>query len=140
MPMQSGFGVSRHSRINTGTVADSSVQVCTQPGEIVGLQAFNLSSNQLAILKLYDSSGGTVSTTLTPVWRGVIPLSGALSSGSLTDIPGGAGFIWDMAHAFPFNNGLMYAVVGTVTDALNTTFASNLAIVNIQTMTASATA
>ncbi len=137
MPLQSGFGVSRHSRINVGTAADSSVQVCTQPGELIAFQCWNVSSNQLIILKLYDSSGGTVSTTLTPIWRGVIPLSGALSSGSLSDIPGGAGFVQDFSRGLPFNTGLMYAVVATLADNTNTTVAASLAVVNLQTMSAS---
>ncbi len=137
MPMQSGFGVSRHSRINLGTAADSSVQVCTQPGELIAFQCWNVSSAQLIVIKLYDSSGGTVSTTLTPVWRGVIPFSGQLSSGSLTDIAGGAGFVQDFTRGFPFNNGLMYALAATLADNTNTTVAASLAIVNLQTMSAS---
>ncbi len=132
MPLQSGFEMGRHSRINTGTVADSSVQLATGPVYLNGVQAFNFSSAQLFILKLYDSSGGTVSTTLVPVWRAAVPFAGALSSGSLTDLPSGAGMIWDASRQLAFKNGLMYAICITLADNANTTGAANLAVVNMQ--------
>ncbi len=132
MPMQSGFEMGRHSRINTGTAADSSVQLATGPVYVNGIQAFNFSSAVLFILKLYDSSGGTASTTLVPVWRGAVPFTGALSSGSLTDVPAGNGLIWDAARQLPFKTGLMYAICTTLADNANTTGGANLVVVNLQ--------
>lgn len=137
MPLQSGFQVGVHSRINSGTAADSSVQLATGPGEVVSFQAFNASSAQLLVLKLYDSSGGTASTTLVPLWRGIVPFSGSLSTGSLSDIPGGNGFVHDFSHGLPFNNGMLYAICTTLADTANTTAAASLAVINIQLQAAS---
>lgn len=129
----SGFKVGFHSRINTGDASDQ-VSVAQHPGWIDGIQAFNMSSATVIFLKLYDSSAA-ISTALTPFWRGPIPFSGSLSTGSLADIPAAAGFTIDTNNPWPFNNGLGYALATTLADNTNTTAAANLAIINFQIQT-----
>lgn len=132
----SGFKIGKVTRVNDGTSSDLSQVVATQPGWLHGVQAFNVSSATLVHLKLFDSSAAITTASL-PFWQGVIPFYGSLSTGSLTDIPGGAGFTWDNAGPIPFNNGLAYCIGGNIAQVSQSTIAANQAIVNLQFQTSS---
>lgn len=133
----SGFKIHAITRTNDGTSSDLSQSLAQVPGWFHGVECFNVSSNQLAHIFLYDSSGA-ITTASVPFWHGVIPFYGSLSSGSLTDVPGGAGFAWTLNDPIPLDHGLGYAISGSLAATALSTIAGSLIVTNLQFQTSTA--
>lgn len=118
IPQTSG-GLSLSSTILTTTAVNTTI-VKGSAGQLYHISCTNNTAT-IAYVKFYNATTNTAFTTLTPVWRTMIP--GASS--------GGAGIVNEATNGLAFATGITFAVTGGIADTDTTTLNANALIINL---------
>ncbi len=107
----------------SSTIATASTNTTIVKGSAGQLYHIACTNNTatIAYLKFYNATTNGNFTTLTPVWRVMIP-------GSST---GGAGIVDDIVNGLAFSTGICFATTANITDTDSTVVTNNALIINI---------
>lgn len=99
----------------------TSVALKASAGQLYGIEAFSISAATPIYIKYYNTAQGSVTCgSGTPVWRQMVPATGATGSGFVIDHPNGRAF----------STAITYCITAGILDSDTTAPAANSYIVN----------